>query len=50
MSLKLLMDEHVAKAITVALLARRVDVVTAQQVQADAIDDNDLIRRATELE
>jgi len=43
------MDEHVAKAITTELLARGVDVTTAQAIGARHIDDVELIRRATAM-
>lgn len=41
------MDEHVSKAITMGLLAKGVDVITAQDSGARQTDDIELIRRAT---
>jgi hypothetical protein len=48
-SLALYMDVHVRRAITVALLAREVDVLTAQADGAAELADPDLLDRATRL-
>ncbi|MGH7968162.1 MAG: DUF5615 family PIN-like protein [Limisphaerales bacterium] len=49
MSLALYMDVHVRRAITVALLDRGVDVLTAQADGTAKLDDSDLLDRATSL-
>lgn len=48
--LKLYMDHHVPRAITVGLRMRRVDVVTAYEDKTHEFEDPDLLTRATELE
>ncbi len=49
MPLRLLMDAHVPAAVSSALAARGVDVLTAQQDGSDAVPDSQLLKRATEL-
>jgi uncharacterized protein DUF5615 len=49
MSLKLYMDQHVPRAITLGLRLRHVDVVTAYEDQAHEMADPDLLDRATSL-
>jgi uncharacterized protein with PIN domain len=49
MPLKLYMDHHVPRAITMGLRLRQVDVVTAYEDQAHEIADADLLDRATNL-
>ncbi len=49
MALKLYMDHHVPRAITMGLRLRKVDVVTAFEDQSHDIPDTDLLDRATEL-
>jgi hypothetical protein len=49
MPLKLFMDVHVPVAITSALAARGVDVLTAQQDGSQTLTDPQLLDRATEL-
>ena len=49
MSLALYMDEHVPKAITLALRIRGVDVLTAQEDDRRATEDAVLLDRATQL-
>src|SRR5262245_26683410 len=49
MSLKLYMDVHVRRAVTLGLRLRGVDVVTAQEDQAAHLSDADLLSRATLL-
>ena len=49
MSLALYMDVHVRRAITVALLDRGIDVLTAQADGAAEVADPDLLDRATSL-
>jgi predicted nuclease of predicted toxin-antitoxin system len=48
-SLALYMDVHVRRAITVALLDRGIDVLTAQRDGAAELDDPALLDRATTL-
>lgn len=43
------MDVHVPRAVTVALQADGVDVLTAQQDGSARLDDDDLLQRATLL-
>jgi hypothetical protein len=43
------MDVHVSRAITVALRARGVDILTAQEDRADQFSDSDLLDRASAL-
>ena len=43
------MDVHVPRAVTTALRLRSIDVLTAQQDGAAELDDERLLRRATEL-
>ncbi len=50
MSIKLYMDVHVRRAVTVGLRLRGVDVLTAQEDQADRLSDSELLDRATELQ
>lgn len=49
MPIALYMDAHVPRAITVALKARGVDVLTAQEDSHERTADPDLLERATEL-
>jgi len=49
MTIPLYMDHHVARAITQGLRARGVDVLTAQEDDADQFSDSDLLDRATKL-
>lgn len=49
MSVAIYMDVHVPRAITVALRARGVDVLTAQQDQAAMFPDSELLDRASAL-
>ena len=49
MSLRLYMDVHVPRPITAGLLARGVDVLTAQADGATRLSDPDLLDRATAL-
>jgi len=48
-SLKLYMDVHVPRSVTVGLRLRRVDVLTAQEDGATRLPDPELLARATEL-
>ena len=43
------MDVHVPRAVTIALRLRGIDVVTAQQDGAAELEDDELLRRATDL-
>lgn len=43
------MDVHVPRAITTALRLRKIDVLTAQEDGMAELDDERLLRRATEL-
>src|SRR5438045_4527801 len=43
------MDVHIPRAVTVALRLRAIDVLTAQEDGATELDDEILLRRATEL-
>ena len=49
MAIKLHMDHHVPRAITVGLRLRGVDVVTAHEDGASQLDDSALLDRATSL-
>ncbi|HEY7152779.1 MAG TPA: DUF5615 family PIN-like protein [Gemmataceae bacterium] len=49
MSLSLYMDEQVRSAVTRGLRLRGVTVLTAQEDGTDAMDDSDLLDRATAL-
>jgi len=49
MVLKLYMDQHVPRAITVELRLRGVDVLTAYEDGSNALDDPALLDRAREL-
>jgi hypothetical protein len=49
MSLKLYMDHHVPRAITMGLRLHHVDVITAYEDQTHEIPDADLLDRATAL-
>lgn len=49
MSVTLLMDVHVHRAITTALRLRGADVLTAQEDGSDELEDPDLLDRATQL-
>ena len=49
MPLKLYMDHHVPRAITMGLRLRQVDVLTAYEDQAHEIADPDLLDRASSL-
>jgi len=48
-SVAIYMDVHVPRAITVALRARGVDVLTAQEDQAALLSDSELLDRASAL-
>ncbi|HUT12159.1 MAG TPA: DUF5615 family PIN-like protein [Thermoguttaceae bacterium] len=48
MSIRLYMDVHVRRAITVGLRLRHVDVLTAQEDDAAQLPDPELLDRATE--
>jgi predicted nuclease of predicted toxin-antitoxin system len=50
MAIALYMNQHVPRAITVGLLLRGVDVITAYEDGASDIDDPELLDRAGELE
>ena len=49
MTLRFYMDVHVPFAITVELRLRAVDVLTAQEDDADDLEDSDLLDRASAL-
>jgi len=49
MALKLYMDHHVPRAITIGLRMRRVDVLTAHEDGASRLSDSDLLDRAGRL-
>lgn len=49
MAVGLYMDVHIARAITVGLRLRGVDVLTAQEDGARTYDDSRLLDRATEM-
>lgn len=49
MPVKLYMDAHIPKAITSGLRLRGVDVLTAQEDNADKLSDPELLDRATAL-
>ena len=49
MPLKLYMDHHMPRAITLGLRLRQVDVITAYEDQTHEISDADLLDRATAL-
>jgi Domain of unknown function (DUF5615) len=49
MPLKLYMDHHVPRAITLGLRLRQVDTITAFEDQAHEIADDELLDRATAL-
>lgn len=49
MSIALYMDTHVHAAVTEQLRRRGVDVLTAQDDDADTFDDEELLRRSTSL-
>lgn len=48
--LKLYMDHHIPRAITVGLRMRGIDVLTAYEDNTHEFEDPDLLTRATELE
>ncbi len=50
MPIALYMDEHVPRAITIALRMRGVDVITAQEDNADGMPDQELLDRASQLQ
>lgn len=50
MSVRLYMDVHIPLAITEGLRRRGMDVLTAQQDDADRLEDDLLLRRATMLD
>ena len=50
MALKLYMDHHVARAITLGLRLRGIDVLTAYEDGTHEIRDPELLDRATELD
>jgi predicted nuclease of predicted toxin-antitoxin system len=47
--LKLYIDQHVPRAITLGLRLRHIDVITAYEDQAHEMADPDLLDRATSL-
>jgi hypothetical protein len=49
MPLKLYMDHHVPRAITLGLRLRQMDVLTAYEDQSHEVEDRDLLDRATSL-
>lgn len=49
MAVTLYMDVHIPKAITVGLRLRGIDVITAQEDNADTLSDPELMDRATAL-
>ncbi|GFP26172.1 hypothetical protein HKBW3S25_01662, partial [Candidatus Hakubella thermalkaliphila] len=49
MPISLYMDEHVPRAITVALRIRGVDVIAAQEDKAVGFSDTKLLDRAADL-
>jgi hypothetical protein len=49
MALKLYMDHHVPRAITIGLRMRSVDVITAHEDAASSLSDSDLLDRAGKL-
>jgi predicted nuclease of predicted toxin-antitoxin system len=49
MALKLYMDHHVPRAITIGLRMRSVDVITAHEDAAGSLSDSDLLDRAGKL-
>lgn len=49
MSHSLYMDVHVPWSVTEGLLGRGIDVLTSQDDQADRLDDEALLERATDL-
>ncbi len=49
MPIALYMDAHIPRAITLGLRIRTVDVLTAQEDNADRLPDPELLERATEL-
>lgn len=49
MPIKLYMNAHIPRAITVGLRMRSVDVLTAQEDSAATLSDPDLLNRATQL-
>lgn len=50
MTVKLYMDHHVPKAITMGLRVRGVDVITAYEDNSHDLDDAQLLDRATQLD
>ncbi len=50
MPIKLYMDQHVPKAITVGLRLRGIDVLTAQEDNSSRLEDPFLLDRASNLE
>jgi hypothetical protein len=50
MVLRLYMDVHVPKAISIRLKLKGIDVLTAQEDNATLFADTDLLARATELD
>ena len=50
MPIKLFMDHHVPKAITIGLRLRNIDVITAYEDESNELDDSSLLDRANELE
>jgi len=49
MALRLYFDVHIWKAVTDGCRLRGIDVLTAQDDNANELDDDSLLRRATEL-
>ena len=47
MAIKLYMDVHIPKAITIGLRLRNVDVITAQEDSANTLSDSELLDHAT---
>jgi predicted nuclease of predicted toxin-antitoxin system len=50
LTLKLMMDVHVRRAVTSGLRRKGVDVLTAQEDGSNRVDDPDLMNRATQLD
>ncbi|NQU25114.1 MAG: DUF5615 family PIN-like protein [Candidatus Nealsonbacteria bacterium] len=50
MSIRLYMDVHVRRAVTIALRLREVDVLTAQEDHSQRLPDPELLDRATALD
>jgi len=50
MALRLYMDVHIPRAVTVGLRTRGIDVLTAQEDGTQELPDEELLARATELD